>query len=257
MKIPGVSLLLFLLAVPPNAFAWVGGPYSGNTYDGITGGVFTATIRGKNVSGICKFSQSTADLYTSPFGDSIVYFKGMTYYGECYGFVDTERRVVSGVTNGSNWGADDDPNLGGTFRYIGGEGTYGVYNGQAADQGGEDIRGRNMSIANSSWNGRLTSVRPGVRFKAKGQMTFFGNGGLIAGLDSDEGATDVVTIIERIASGDFAEQLDEGEEVLQGKLVLRFESQSDFPKVTNRVRIKVFGGRTSAVPAPYPQNYLG
>src|SRR5690606_28856169 len=108
------------------------------------------------------------------------------------------------------------------------------------------------ATANSSWNGKLTSVRPGVRFKAKGRMTFFGNGGRHAQIDSDEPADDLITIIERSATGDFAEQLPEGEEVLQGTLPLRFESMSDYPRSVSSGRVEVLGGRPAAVPAPYP-----
>ena len=93
------ALLTIFAMFTSHASAWVGGPYSNNTFDGFDGGIFQYTFRGNNVTGLARFTQNTSSSYNSEFGDSVTYYNGVAYYGESYGFVDFSSGVVDGITN--------------------------------------------------------------------------------------------------------------------------------------------------------------
>ena len=252
MKKFGAILSLLALISQSTALAWIGGPYSNNTYDGFDGGTFAGTMRGNRVTGLFKFSQD-AQAYVSPFGDSIVYHKGMTYYGEAYGFIDTVGGTASGVTNGQIAGENTgDP--GALFRNVSGFG-FGVLNGEdgrtvstGASQTTANTGNINVSGANSMWNGKITAKRPTVRFKGKGEVSFFGNGGTISTYTSVDSTGDFFD--PRLSITNEALNDDDG---TQNRVIV---NDNDFPKFTDVVKIKVTGGRT-ATSAYIPANYPG
>jgi hypothetical protein len=255
MKKFGAYLSLLGLLSQASALAWVGGPYSNNTYDGFDGGIFGGTIRGSACSGIFKFSQGN-EAYVSPFGDSIVYHKGMAYYGECYGFVDFDSKTVSGVTNGSNSGANqNDPNSSPQFRNLYGSG-FGVQNGTGAGIGSTNNFGgaqTDTAVANSYWNGKITKSKQTMRFRAKGEMTFFGN------------ATQVTEFNQVQATGDFDNpraDLDTGLFLTgtnggNGTLYRVSGAQNNYPNITATIKIRIYGSRTSVGAFAGPTGYSG
>lgn len=253
MKKFGAILSLLALISQSTALAWIGGPYSNNTYDGFDGGVFSGTIRGSRCTGLFRFSQG-AEAYVSPFGDSIVYFKGMTYYGESYGFIDTVGGSATGVTNGQNSGNNTGDPGGSNFRNNNGTG-FGVSNGvgTTVNAGGAAINQQfgniNSAAANASWNGKITSKRPTIRFKGKGEISFFGLGGTISTYESVE------------STGDFFEpRVGPGGEALadsDGTRASVTTRDNDFPKFTDVIKIKVTGGRVSTTPFFGPAEYQG
>ena len=287
MKKIGADLSLLGLLSQATALAWVGGPYSNNTYDGFAGGIFTGTIRGSNTSGILKFSQGN-EAYVSPFGDSIVYNKGMAYYGECYGFVDFDSKTVSGVTNGSNSGANlNDPNSSPQYRNLFGNG-FGVQNGvtvggyQTGQGGSIGAAGSNVGSANSSWNGKITKSKQTMRFRAKGEMTLFGS------------ATEVTEFNNVTSTGDFQNPrfdggipgkdaipaspgpppgvagpavpaipgtglnlIGTGNPPGTGSTIRVSGAANNYPNIESVIKIKVYGSRTSVRPAFTPTGYAG
>lgn len=273
MKKFGAYLSILGLLFQTSAPAWVGGPYSGNTYDGFTGGTYGGTIRGPSTSGIFKFSQQGTDAYVSPFGDSIVYNKGMAYYGECYGQVDFDSKLVSGVTNGANNGANlNDPNASPQFRNLFGSG-FGVQNGTGAGIGtanqfggptyangaGGTINSPNaaskVAAANSFWNGKITKSKQTVRFSAVGEMSFFGN------------ASEVVESITVVSSGDFQEprfDIDTGLNLIgtgntpgTGTSYKVSGAENNYPNIQSKIKIRVYGSRTSIAGFAGPTAYAG
>lgn len=260
MKKIGAILSLVGLLSQSSALAWVGGPYSNNTYDGQTSGTFGGTIRGTKTSGIFKFSQDIQP-YVSPFGDSIVYHKGLAYYGECYGQVDFDSSSVSGITNGANNGINgSDPNQSGFYRSVFGTG-FGVQNGSDAGNATTNQFGNvnGPSTANSYWNGKVTNKKFAVRFQAKGEISFFGN------------ATEVNVTIDTVSTGDLQDPRVGGETGLNsnptaaggrynfpgtGSTSQTVTSTNNFPDVSDTVKIKVYGSRTS-VGSYLPANYAG
>ena len=291
MKKFGAFLSLLGLFSQSTALAWVGGPYGGNTYDGFTGGIFGGTIRGSASSGIFKFSQGN-ESYVSPFGDSVVYSKGLAYYGECYGFVDFDSKTVSGVTNAAANGTNlNDPNSSPQYRNISGFG-FGVDNGlpgtviggsYTTGAGGSiGPAGTNAGIANSSWNGKITKSKQTMRFKARGEMSFFGT------------ATEVTEFNSVVSTGDFQNPrfdagtpgrdpvpaspgppptpavpgvpaipgtglnlIGTGNPPGTGTVVRTSGAATNFPDIQNKIKIRIYGSRTSIAPFGGPAGYAG
>ncbi len=264
MKKFGAYLSLIGLLSQATAPAWVGGPYSNNTYDGFDGGIFKGTIRGPSTSGIFSFSQGDEAL-VSPFGDSVVYNRGMAYYGECYGFVDFDSKKVSGITNGTNNGTNlNDPNSSPQFRNVSGFG-FGVDNGipgtlvgnQYAPlaSGAVGAPGTNVGTANSSWNGKITKSKQTMRFRAKGEMSLFGTATQATEFNNvtstgvfDNPTFDLDAAVNLIGTGN-----------PPGTGTVRRVSGSvnNFPDIQSRIKIRVYGSRTSVAPAVNPSGYLG
>lgn len=252
MKKFGAILSLVGLLSQNSAFAWLGGPYSNNTYDGITTGLFGGTIRGSNTTGVFKFIQNN-EAFVSSFGDSVVYHKGMTYYGESYGQIDFNSSKVSGITNGNSAGGNtNDPGQGPNFRSVFGTG-FGVSNA-----GGENFT---SAVANSAWNGKITNKKFAMRFTGKGEMSFFGN------------PTETTVTVDTNSFGDFNEprtSLATGASTApggisgsqgitsafpgSGRATQTVTRSNNYPDIKDKVKIRVFGSRlsTSAViPATY------
>ena len=281
MKKFGAYLSLLGLFSQATALAWVGGPYSNNTYDGFDGGIFGGTIRGSATSGIFKFSQGN-EAYVSPFGDSIVYNKGMAYYGECYGFVDFDSKTVSGSTNGANNGNNlNDPNASPQFRNLFGNG-FGVQNGTSAGIASSNQFGGNqftnsaggqiaantaastVGNANSYWNGKITKSKQTMRFRAKGEMSFFGN------------ASEVTEFNRVTSTGVFEDPRNDGPSATDpsdigtsisifgtstppgtGTFVRVSGAENNYPNIQDKIKIKVYGSRTSVAPFVGPSAYAG
>ena len=254
MKKFGAFLSLFGLLFQSAAPAWVGGPYSNNTYDNFDGGIFSGTIRGRACSGIFKFSTDGGDAYVSPFGDSIVYYQGLAYYGECFGQVDFDAKRVSGYTNGSNIGANqNDPSAGPLYSSVWGNG-FPVQNGAG--------NGTKAATANSYWNGKITKSKQTLRFKAKGEMSFFGN------------ATTITTYGRTYSDGVFIDptiDADTGRFIdgtsstpgIGSFRVTRTENSAavvpdtNYPNITNQIKVKIYGSRTSVLGYAGPNTFLG
>lgn len=266
MKKIGAILSLVGLLSQSSAFAWIGGPYSENTYDGNAGGIFSGTIRGRNLTGLFKFAQDDQP-YVSTFGDSVVYHKGMTYYGECYGQIDFNSSLVSGITNGSNNGTNaNDPNQSSYYRNVSGQG-YGVQNGtgtgNVTTNGTAPAFGSDsVANANSHWSGRVENKKFAMRFTAKGEMAFFGY------------ASEMTITIDTVSTGDLqtprGDNGDGGTGLNSnptannarfgftgtGSVVQTVSATNNYPDVQDKVNIKVYGSRT-ATSVTYPANYAG
>ncbi len=179
-KISAIFTILSMFMT--QAFAWVGGPFGNNTLDGLDGGIFQYIVRGTNVSGMSRFSQNTSSGYNSQFGDSVLYYNGITYYGESYGFVDFASGQVDGIINANVAGADL-TNPASVLTSANGN-SWGVFNGVRYGIGNPLVGGvytpggpeSNFQTANATWNGTLTRKYPAPRFSGTGFMTFFGEG---------------------------------------------------------------------------------
>ena len=247
MKQITAILLIFTMLVGP-AFAWKGGPYSNNTTDGIDGGIFQYTFRGNRVSGMARFTQNTSSSYNSEFGDAVVYYNGITYYGESYGFVDFVGGIADGTINATAAGTDLN-NPAAVLRSTNGT-SFGVFNGVRYGTGnplfGPFAPGGpsgTFMVANASWSGLITRTHPVPRFAGNGEITFFG-----------EGESDSANSFDRalISTGDFAPpRLDAGLPPANGtqRNFVTVPSDSFKNKVT--IPITVYGGRISTQP------YLG
>ncbi len=245
-------LTVFSMLTAPT-FAWTGGPYSNNTYDGLDGGIFQYTVRGDNVSGLARFSQNTSSAYNSEFGDSVIYYNGVTYYGESYGFIDYAgsdaggEGLASGIINATASGTDLN-NPAAVLRSANGT-SFGVFNGVRYGTGnplfGPYSPGGPEStymVCNAQWDGHITKKFPTPRFSGTGTATFFGEG------ESDETISSDRTLV---STGDFlnprANNLPEANGTQRDFTTV----PSDAFKNKTSVAITVYGGRISTSP------YLG
>ena len=241
------ALLTIFAMLASQAFAWTGGPYSNNTYDGFDGGIFQYTFRGNNVSGMARFTQNTSSSYNSEFGDSVVYFNGVTYYGESYGFVDFPSGLVDGIVNATAAGTDLN-NPAAVLRSTNGT-SWGVFNGVRYGAGNPLFGGYSPGgpestymTANASWTGALTRKFPVPRFTGEGEMTFFGEG---------ESLEDPLAVFDRsvVSTGDFLTGANDP--ARSGTQRSFYTVPSDSFKNKSVVPITVYGGRISTQP------YLG
>ena len=242
------ALLTIFAMFSSQAFAWVGGPYSNNTFDGFDGGIFQYTFRGNNVSGLARFTQNTSSSYNSEFGDSVVYYNGVTYYGESYGFVDFVSGFVDGMVNATAAGTDLN-NPAAVLRTANGT-SWGVFNGVRYGTGnplfGPYSPGgpeASYMTANDSWTGKLTRKHPVPRFSGSGEMTFFGEG------ESLESPDNFDTTL--VSTGDFLTPRPGGLDPANGTQRSFTTVPTDSFKNKTVVLITVFGGRISTQP------YLG
>jgi hypothetical protein len=229
------------------AFAWTGGPYSNNTFDGFDGGIFQYTIRGNNVSGLARFSQNTAAAYNSEFGDSVVYYNGVSYYGESYGFIDFVGGLADGQVNATAAGTDLN-NPAAVLRSANGT-SFGVFNGVRYGTGNPLFGGytpggpeATYMTCNATWTGKITKKFPAPRFTGTGEATFFGEG------ESDEGASFDNTLV---STGDFLTPRPNNLPEANGTQRRLQTVPTDSFKNKSVVPITVYGGRISTAP------YLG
>lgn len=207
----------FFQAVP--AMAWVGGPYSNNTTDGFSGGIFQGMISMKNGSGLFKFSTGSEST-VSPNASSVVFHQGLVFYGDCWGLVDFHSKKISGITNGqSSLGTGDAGAAAGTT-----DGLPSIPFGN----------GNDSFVCNTQWSGKITKSVPVPLFRAKGFAYIFD------ATYSNTITTDVVTdgIIEELP-GDPAP-------IRQTTITQTITQSESAPK--QKIRIRVRGSRVSFIP---------
>lgn len=158
-------LALAFQSVP--AMAWVGGPYSNNTPDGKSGGVFQGSVTFKNGSGTFKFATG-AEPFITPQASSVMMHEGVVYYGDAFGMVDFQSESITCTTNGlSSLGTvtpldqtTTDPS---------------VVNGTTpvGDPGTTFGNGFDNGVCNTQFAGKIKGPSPGTTFKGKGWAYVF------------------------------------------------------------------------------------
>lgn len=187
-----------LLLVPSlQVQAWVGGPWGNNSYqangdDGIYEAIATMTngvgmyrwaVFNENPGGVpsvgnmAGFQTSNVDFGGLPGSvqPHIWYYKGIVYYGRCFGMVNSALGVVSVTGNAANDGLDGSVN-GQTLNGVG------LASPGAPTVGGTAIppttslggAGNNRGWANSNFTAKFTQQWVAKRFKGKGVVSFMG-----------------------------------------------------------------------------------
>jgi len=253
-----IAILTLVAMQTTPALAWVGGPWSGNTHDNRVTGTFGGTITMKNGSGIFRFS-ATESAQMGAFNSSMIYYKGVTFFGSCQATIDFESKTVAGMTNGSAFNRNPGPAQNRTSPIVdnnpnftpGGAGAGGSFtiplipniidseptpnNFQLTNTGTSGPVG----IANTSWSGRLTKTAPNIRFKARGEANFLGPQPIIQRIIVKYGEPIIPrTPAEPEPVQTFIPGPPEEVSVDRG-------GNDPFPKPANRVKIRVFGSRIS------------
>jgi hypothetical protein len=175
-----ISLILASLAVlfGGKASAFVGGPFDNGDFSSLldNSGVYQVAFRFSNGSGFASFgnnvdtslflpttggtatSNTTATTFTV-LSRSLFYYKGVTYLGSCTGMVDHERKIVSGITNGST-----DITTTASTQTGGG--------GGATQTSTNNLITNNLSFqANSHFLCKITNSHPILKFSGDGEFT--------------------------------------------------------------------------------------
>jgi hypothetical protein len=153
-KLFALSLGLLLIQVI-SASAWIGGPWSRNSYSyNQENGVYQATATYRNGQGIMKFAVNNASTAFDT-GTSIWWFRGVTYVGNALALVDNVSDVVAGTNTASTL----------DFRAIG-------------------DAGLNRRTLTASWSAKIETQHPVLQFSGTGRMAAFG--------DLDTGQTQTV-----------------------------------------------------------------
>ena len=95
---------------------------------------------------------------------SVFYFKGVSYVGGCFGFVDMHARQVQGVCNGSSNEQITQQTLS--------QNTGGLINASQTAQTQQSlVINAQGNILNLGWTGKVIRTRPNLRFRGKGEIT--------------------------------------------------------------------------------------
>ena len=87
-----------------SAFAWVGGPWSNNSYNQSTTGTYQAVMYMVNGVGLARFTDDTSAVF-SQINASVIFHEGSVYIGECFGTADrTSEQGVVGIIQGAGTG---------------------------------------------------------------------------------------------------------------------------------------------------------
>ncbi len=205
MKLGNMLVMgLTTLALTPSSWAWVGGPWD-HLIKGVysrqnTDGLYEASISMKNGSGFLRFVSNTgrstlADPYTVTTGiaiqgnnvgatatnttaglaarsNTVIFYKGNAYYGSVYGTVNAFSKTVSGGGGGQSSVVDSVETSIQQF----------AQNINAF----VNINGFSESM-NITFNGRIVSQTPEIRFEAKGEAVFFNRPDIEVGIvDTDD-----------------------------------------------------------------------
>lgn len=184
-----------------SAQAWIGGPFSGNSYsangdDGIYEavatlsnglGMFRWAVNNNNAGGVTSAGnlgafQTSNVMFGGLIGavnPHVWYYKGLVYYGRCFGTVnsmmgsDCDGGLVTCIGNAAVNGLDGSGNsLNGVNLASGG----------TAPSSGSSVTpttslfglGNNKGWANSEFVARITSKKPVKRFSGSGTVSFIG-----------------------------------------------------------------------------------
>ncbi len=94
---------------------------------------------------------------------SVFYYKGMTYVGGCFGFLDIEKREIQGTANANSDEQVSQQTLS--------QNTGGLVNAAQSAQTQQRIVLNNAGfILNLGWKGKINSTRPTLRFRGKGEL---------------------------------------------------------------------------------------
>jgi hypothetical protein len=95
---------------------------------------------------------------------SVFYFKGVTYVGGCFGYVDMHSRDVQGTCNASSNETITQQTLS--------QNNGGLINASQTAQTSQPlVINAKGNILNIGWTGKVIDQRPNLRFRGKGEMT--------------------------------------------------------------------------------------
>lgn len=209
---------LAVLSAGSSAFALVGGPFDNGDYNVLLerGGYYQSSYSFKNGSGYSLFSPDntqgallqgqtltpniSAGALSTPTGQAnnanrtVIYFKGITYFGSAFGEVDVQSRRISGYGNASS---DFSVQSTQTQQQ---EGFFSQSNVTSFSSATVTASGRSY-VANVNWQGKITATQPQLRYSGSGEIAIISPTGqaAIAGL-AFEGYSGLISAINQAVS---------------------------------------------------------
>jgi hypothetical protein len=185
-------LFAFALALPAASYGLVGGPWDNGDYSQILDetGIYQATLRFSNGQGFCQFGSNVSvstfrdlTLATSGVGSginlnasngsylnrSLIYYKGVTYLGSCYGTSDMVNNLIEGITNGNS--DVTTVNASGAATTTTAATAVSTTNVLVAN-------GTRSFTCNTAWSAKITTKKPVLKFNGKGQLTVLNPDGI-------------------------------------------------------------------------------
>ena len=194
------SLVISVSAFSGQAFALVGGPFDMGSHGANLdrNSVYQAALSFQNGSGFVYFSPiarlvpervpgggSAVDDFDSQGSvpnRTVLYYKGVSYVGSCFGTADMEDRFIEGVINGNSdvgfSASSTTSNGGGTSTASSTVSATVVYSGKGY-------------VVNGNFLAKVSQTAPVLRFKGKGELSFL----------SPTGASSVNTLAYEAYSG--------------------------------------------------------
>lgn len=89
-----------------SAFAWIGGPWSNNSYNQANTGTYQAVMYMVNGVGLARFTDDTSAVF-SQINASVIFHEGSIYIGECFGTADrtSEQGVIGMIQSAGTAGS--------------------------------------------------------------------------------------------------------------------------------------------------------
>ena len=112
-----LTLIISALVISgSSAFAWVGGPWSNNSYSQTTTGTYQAVMYMVNGVGLARFSDDVTSQF-SQVNQSVIFHEGTVYIGQCFGTADrTSGEGAGSVTGIINSASDAGSTVTGSFQ---------------------------------------------------------------------------------------------------------------------------------------------
>lgn len=183
------SLVIGVSALSGQAFALVGGPFDGNTHGAAldNNSIYQATLSLTNGSGFCYFSPDAKitpdrvpgggtnatdfDYIGSTPNRSVIYYKGISYVGSCFGTADTDARFIEAVLNATselgfsatqtnqNNNNNNNNNTGNQQQ-------------TTASVANIIVKNNRSFLVNGAFEAKIYQTAPVLRFKGKGELAF-------------------------------------------------------------------------------------
>jgi len=212
---------LAVLSAGSSAFALVGGPFDNGDYSILLerAGYYQASYSFKNGSGYSLWSPDNlqgsitqgqtvtpnigSGALATPNGQAnnanrtVIYYKGVTYFGGAFGEVDVQKRRISGYANASSeFTANVTQNQQQNNLF------FGQSNVSQTNSTSVVASGRSY-VANVNWKGKVTATQPQLRFNGTGELAIISPTGqsAIAGLAYDGYSQLISSIAQSVAQG--------------------------------------------------------
>lgn len=206
--------------------AWIGGPWSNDSYqtngdDGVYEAIGSMTdgtamyrwaVNNNNAGGTAMVGGQANGALTSnvQFGGlvgaqnpHVIWYRGIVYYGRCFGIVNSNMKSVICTGNASDTGLNG---AGGQMNGVN-LSAGAVTNLEVENQnGGATVVPVRKRVANSTWKGKINASYPNKRFHGHGTVNFVGEPNLdivVVDLNENIDPVEIYPVVSNSSGGQF------------------------------------------------------